>query len=1021
LEKRRRFRALLTWLPAALSGLAAGFFLSRVTFELWPASTATLATWPGAASAAVVTMLVTLGLRWILLRAVRRLGITPTWQSTTILPFCLLLVYVFWPRVDLLMAGVLLVGAAGLSLALFLRTLVLNDRQRLVRLALPLALTIVVLATYLRTAGQTVGAADSFEFQVVAPTLGGPAHPTGYPLLTLIGKLFSLIPFGQVAWRVNLVSVTFATLTAVLLYFLLARLTGQRAIAALTALCLALSRVFWSQAVEAEVYPLNAAFVMAILWLLAVGQDGILPYGRRWLFALAAVYGLSFTNHLTMAILAPAIALGVWLARPRLGRWDWLLVIGCFFTPLLLDLYIPLRWPALHNGQWMSLGDFIAYITGQRFGGAMQLGLWRDATRWGIVGGLMRDAFGPVGAGLAALGLAWLVVRKWRIALVTFAAWAGYFAYGLVYNVPDVSVFIIPAHVVMAFWIGAAAAQLTRWLAPWATTLAWTALALLPLSLVWTNGPLVDQSNAGWELYRWGQYVLNLPMPLQSAILADSEKIAPLYYLKRIENVRPDVETLVLGDEGLYRAELDRRVAAGQPVYLARYLPGVAGPYRLHSLGPLVRVTTKPITVLPPVQKRLDNVNWGDGQVTLLGLDVEPGQGEVAWRVTLYWQAQIKLDTNYHVRLRWVGPSGQVWWQDHGAHPVGGYNPTAAWQPGEVVADYHEIPTDATIPPGLLRLDVGLFLPFRDEGLNRDGTSSPWFTLVLLDQVPSALRAPLAHPLRASFGDELLITGASDPGVLPPGEPVSVVFEWSRTQARPDRVLVLRWADAKGVEVNSIQVKPYADEYPTSQWPIGRALRSRVTIMAPAAPGVYTLRAGWLDTSSPSSGNVRELAARCAWLAPISRDCAVGTLRVEGAARGQGINFDNQALLLDAQIGRPEVRPNETLDVKLVWQGLQQWNADYTAFVHLIGPDGKLHGQVDQWPMDGTLATTDWSPGRVVDDLYHVPLVGDAPPGIYQVEVGWYLLATLRRLPVVDAQGRPVDDRVIVGTVTVQP
>jgi hypothetical protein len=145
----------------------------------------------------------------------------------------------------------------------------------------------------------------------------------------------------------------------------------------------------------------------------------------------------------------------------------------------------------------------------------------------------------------------------------------------------------------------------------------------------------------------------------------------------------------------------------------------------------------------------------------------------------------------------------------------------------------------------------------------------------------------------------------------------------------------------------------------------------------------------------------------------------VGTLRVEGAAPGQGINFDNQVLLLDAQINAKELRPDETLHINLKWQGLRQWNADYTVFVHLIGPDGKLHGQVDQWPLDGTLATRDWLSGRVVDDPYRVPLMGDAPPGTYQVEVGWYLLATLRRLPVVDADGRPVDDHVIIGTVMV--
>jgi hypothetical protein len=50
-------------------------------------------------------------------------------------------------------------------------------------------------------------------------------------------------------------------------------------------------------------------------------------------------------------------------------------------------------------------------------------------------------------------------------------------------------------------------------------------------------------------------------------------------------------------------------------------------------------------------------------------------------------QARSKLDANYHIRLRWVGPTGQVWWQDYGAHPVSGYNPTGAWQPGEIIAD----------------------------------------------------------------------------------------------------------------------------------------------------------------------------------------------------------------------------------------------------------------------------------------------------------------------------------------------
>ena len=47
------------------------------------------------------------------------------------------------------------------------------------------------------------------------------------------------------------------------------------------------------------------------------------------------------------------------------------------------------------------------------------------------------------------------------------------------------------------------------------------------------------------------------------------------------------------------------------------------------------------------------------------------------------------------------------------------------------------------------------------------------------------------------------------------------------------------------------------------------------------------------------------------------------------------------------------------------------------------------------------------------------PLPPDAPRGTYQVEVGCYLLATLRRLSVLDAVGRPSDDKVIIGEFSV--
>lgn len=1008
LRKRTEF-VLSRWLVAAV-GLIAGLFLTRVAYELWPAHLVMLMTWPlGPAAALGIAALVTLLYRL----SGERVG------AGVFAPGLLLLVYVLQPSVHLLQALVLFVGALGASALLMLEAS--GAAEWVMRWSARLVLLVALLAMYLTTVGRAVGKADTFEFQVVAPALGV-AHPTGYPLYVLLGKLFSLVPLGSVAWRVNLTSVACAIVAVMILSSAMGRVLAgadarlARVGALVGALALAASAVFWSQAIVAEVYALNAACVAGLFWLMVYGLDRrqrqVEWSARRWLLMTAFVYGLSLTNHLTMVLMAPVALLSLWWVRPRVSLAGWLQAMGLFALGLSVYGYILLRWPALHQGQWMPLADLIGWITGRQFGGALQPALWRDPTRWQILGRLLLQAYGPVGAGLAALGLAGLVIRRRRIAIITALAFGLYCAYALIYNIPDISVFLIPAHLVMAVWLGAFFAlgehPYVRRLKPY---ILWLFI-LLPLSLIWTNLPAVDQSRAGQDLMEWGRYVLSLPLPRGSAILADSEKIAPLYYLKSIEGVRRDVDMLVLGSEALYRAELDRRVAQGQPVYLARFLPGLAGVYHLRSLGPLVRVAVAPQTSLPlaPITQPL-NVSCGAGKLELLGYDFAPGHGEVAGRLTLYWRAKTALTANYHVRLRLVSETGAVWWQDAGTHPVSGYNPTVAWQPDEVIADYHEIPVMPALPPGRYRLQVGLFLPFSDEGLAVDGTDQAWYGILPLDLAQADLPV-LPVELRANFGGQLLLRGASSPGVIPPGGRGTVTLEWDKFAPSADYRLQVTLARADGMG-RVIQIVPFGGEYPLAQWQVGRRVQMPIHFTAPEQPGQYTLRVGWVTPQD------RWVAARCGWMGHVVYECPVVTLRVEGVPRADGINFADQVILVSSQLGRQALAPGEKLEVKLRWQGLGAWPADYTVFVQLVGPDGRLYGQVDAYPVQGTLPTTQWQAGQIVDDPYLVTLAPDAPPGEYQVYVGWYRLATLRRLSVLDASGRPVDDHVVVGVVEV--
>ena len=65
---------------------------------------------------------------------------------------------------------------------------------------------LITLAMYLKTVAPTVSFWDCGEFIACSYIMGVP-HPPGALLYILLGRLFSLLPLYEVAWRVNLMSV----------------------------------------------------------------------------------------------------------------------------------------------------------------------------------------------------------------------------------------------------------------------------------------------------------------------------------------------------------------------------------------------------------------------------------------------------------------------------------------------------------------------------------------------------------------------------------------------------------------------------------------------------------------------------------------------------------------------------------------------------------------------------------------------------------------------------------------------
>jgi prepilin signal peptidase PulO-like enzyme (type II secretory pathway) len=92
---------------------------------------------------------------------------------------------------------------------------------------LPFLIGILSLALYVRTLAPSLLYGDIAEFQTLSYTLGM-THPSGYPTQIIFGKLFTFLPFGDIAYRVNLMSAFFGALAVANVYLIVRLLGGWR-------------------------------------------------------------------------------------------------------------------------------------------------------------------------------------------------------------------------------------------------------------------------------------------------------------------------------------------------------------------------------------------------------------------------------------------------------------------------------------------------------------------------------------------------------------------------------------------------------------------------------------------------------------------------------------------------------------------------------------------------------------------------------------------------------------------------
>ena len=902
---------------------------------------------------------------------------------------------------------------------------------------------------YLRTLAPSVATIfdDSLEFQLVCYQ-GGIAHPSGYPLYTMLGKLFTFLPVGDVAYRVNLMSAFFGALTVALLYAALRLLVGHRVPAILGAATFAVSPVFWSQAVIAEVYTLNAAFVAATLCLLLAwssskreehaGEPGRLLDSTTLLSLLALIYGLSLTHHRTMLLLAPAAILFVALVDRRVltkGRLLARLAV-LVLAPLALYLYLPLRGLTMSslNGVYENtLRGFLSYVAAGSYGVFLTENPLAQSKDLTFYAALLRDQFTWVGIILAGVGLAHSFTRR-RVALLLLLLAVTTALFALGYRVPDIEVFLIPLFLVCALWVGMGFAAL------WELLLALlrrvhkqgSALlrngvycclliggALLPLYLWQTHGERIDLSQR-WEVHDYGVDVLSQPLEENAVVVGILGEMTLLDYFQQTEGLRPTLTTIPADTEDERLAAVRAQMEGGRPVYLTRPLSGVEESYHLSSWGPLIRVRERPSTLTVKPSHVL-SVPFSEA-IQLRGYDTElraTNNGQ-RLRVTLYWETLAEMEKDYKVSLRLLDGEGHLG-AVRDAFPVLDAYRTDTWKPGEVIVDTHDLDVLAGLPPD----DYAVLVTMYDPDTLAPLASSTLGTVAL----PPTLRLDRAgpwdvqHRAKANLGGRIRLLGHSVVGQeFKAGDEIAVTLLWQGLNRLVDEYTILLWLeDGAGLKMGETEAS-LSGRYPTARWQEGEIVRDWQSFVVPpnVEDGTYHLK-----MLIRARG---EALGRLFWV--VRRGSVLDLGQIEIKAREGSFDLPAMGYPLEVQLGESvrllgydlepaQGRPGEELSLTLYWQCLGTMDTSYTVFVHLLQPAGNIHAQRDSVPGQGTLPTTSWMEGEIIVDQYEMPISPDAPPGAYTVIAGLYDATTGDRLPVFDAEGIHLGDHLSVAQLQV--
>jgi 4-amino-4-deoxy-L-arabinose transferase-like glycosyltransferase len=137
------------------------------------------------------------------------------------------------------------------------------------------------------------------------------------------------------------------------------------------------------------------------------------------------------------------------------------------------------------------------------------------------------------------------------------------------------------------------------------------------------------------------------------------------------------------------------------------------------------------------------------------------------------------------------------------------------------------------------------------------------------------------------------------------------------------------------------------------------------------------------------------------------------------------VNFGGLIELVGYGMSDLSPAAGSAVEVTLYWRALQPIAADYVVFVHIIDPPTlTIYAGSDAQPAAWTRPTSTWRVGEIIEDRHMLIIRPDAPPAIYEVEIGLYLQnqdGGFDRLRVVTPDGGMANDYAYLNRVRILP